>query len=417
MKPPRLCRNTDGRAFIYHRLIPNKGHRLWVGKWGSDESLARFEEYIGRLREHQQDETVPVHRHMTIAELSVKYLEFCQGYYSKDGKPTNEFLGVRDSVLHFCNTTEEMGVDEILPRHLIEFQDYLIGLDHARKTINQHVGRIKRMIKWACSRGYAPAIKHHEMLCVEGLKKGRSKAREPGKVLPADLQSVQAVLPFLSPPIRGMVQIQYLCGMRPEEVCGMCGKNIQMGNDIWLYSPQEHKGEWLDLSLIKAIPKAAQEVLRPFLRDDPEEYLFRPADGRAWAYERMRKGKPRKKKSRPRKYNPCYCTAAYGRALKTGFELAKKNGVTAFTPFSPNQLRHAIATEIRKRHGQQKAQVWLGHRHLSTTAIYAEREVEELLSVAKALDQQWASTPPFQPAAQVEQAGCNTADKNQHPVQ
>ncbi len=41
----------------------------------------------------------------------------------------------------------------------------------------------------------------------------------------------------------------------------------------------------------------------------------------------------------------------------------------------PHQLRHTAATAIRSRFGSEAAQGILGHKNLSTTEIYAERDL------------------------------------------
>ncbi|MBN9120843.1 MAG: site-specific integrase, partial [Planctomycetes bacterium] len=48
----------------------------------------------------------------------------------------------------------------------------------------------------------------------------------------------------------------------------------------------------------------------------------------------------------------------------------------------PNQLRHLFATEVRKEHGLEAAQVLLGHSRADVTQIYAERNEELAASVA-----------------------------------
>jgi hypothetical protein len=42
----------------------------------------------------------------------------------------------------------------------------------------------------------------------------------------------------------------------------------------------------------------------------------------------------------------------------------------------PNQLRHAMATELRRVAGLDAARVVLGHRWAGTTEIYAEPDVK-----------------------------------------
>ena len=43
-------------------------------------------------------------------------------------------------------------------------------------------------------------------------------------------------------------------------------------------------------------------------------------------------------------------------------------------PWSPNQLRHAAATAVRRAYGLEAAQLILGHQRADTTQIYAERD-------------------------------------------
>ena len=42
--------------------------------------------------------------------------------------------------------------------------------------------------------------------------------------------------------------------------------------------------------------------------------------------------------------------------------------------WSPNQLRHAVATAVRKQFGLEAVQVVLGHATADVTQIYAERD-------------------------------------------
>ncbi|MFP6675096.1 MAG: tyrosine-type recombinase/integrase [Pirellulaceae bacterium] len=51
--------------------------------------------------------------------------------------------------------------------------------------------------------------------------------------------------------------------------------------------------------------------------------------------------------------------------------------------WSPNRLRHSAATAIRKRFGLEAAQVILGHAAADVTQIYAERDLDKAIEVAK----------------------------------
>jgi integrase len=123
-----------------------------------------------------------------------------------------------------------------------------------------------------------------------------------------------------------------------------------------------------------------QDVLRPFLRpDDPDGYLFRPADGREeWlaAKRAARKAKVppsqacRRKPSPKRRPGAYYTRHAYCSAVARACE---KAGVPHW---HPHQLRHTRATEVRGGYGIEAAQVILGHSRANVTEVYAERNLE-----------------------------------------
>ena len=51
--------------------------------------------------------------------------------------------------------------------------------------------------------------------------------------------------------------------------------------------------------------------------------------------------------------------------------------------WSPNQLRHTAATEIRKKFGLEAAQVILGHAAADVTQVYAERDADNAREVVR----------------------------------
>jgi integrase len=51
--------------------------------------------------------------------------------------------------------------------------------------------------------------------------------------------------------------------------------------------------------------------------------------------------------------------------------------------WSPHQLRHSRATDIRRQYGLEAAQVTLGHSRMNVTEIYAEKNHELAVRVAR----------------------------------
>jgi integrase len=51
--------------------------------------------------------------------------------------------------------------------------------------------------------------------------------------------------------------------------------------------------------------------------------------------------------------------------------------------WAPNQLRHSAGTAVRKLFGLEASQVMLGHSSANVTQIYAERDMELAVKVAR----------------------------------
>ena len=67
-----------------------------------------------------------------------------------------------------------------------------------------------------------------------------------------------------------------------------------------------------------------------------------------------------------------------------GIARANKSGETV-PHWTPNQLRHAIASQLRGTSGIEAAQVFLGHAKPDATLIYAEQSEARLVEIARAL--------------------------------
>ncbi len=84
-----------------------------------------------------------------------------------------------------------------------------------------------------------------------------------------------------------------------------------------------------------------------------------------------------------------YDTAAYRHAITRAVEAlnserkAKDPSAVSVEDWSPNQLRHAAATQIRKEFGLEAAQVVLGHTSADITQVYAERNQALATKVVK----------------------------------
>jgi integrase len=193
-----------------------------------------------------------------------------------------------------------------------------------RRHINHCVGCIKRCFKWAASEELIPGSIAHALWAVEGLRRGRTAAKEHRPILPVEDAVIEATLPCMLPPVRAMVQLQRLTGMRPGEVVLMRPCDLDRSGATWLYRPESHKAEHHGIERMVFLGPQAQSAVRPFLFRDPGAYLFSPREAmETWRAQQraVRKSKVQpsqicRKKQRPKKQpRDRYTSDSYARAI------------------------------------------------------------------------------------------------------
>ena len=125
-------------------------------------------------------------------------------------------------------------------------------------------------------------------------------------------------------------------------------------------------------------PGSAGGSCKPFLRVD-QGYLFQPAevDEESRRTKRENRKTPlwpshvaakeaNKAETESPEFAEFYETRTYARAIERACKRADVQR------WSPNMLRHAAATRLRREIGIEAARVVLGHTSASTTEIYAE---------------------------------------------
>lgn len=411
-KVPQYRRHANGQAFVYHRSIANKAHRMYLGKYGSEESLRAYRAFLKRVEASEPSEvTLPPDCAATIDELVLAYDEHAREHYSRPGGGmSTEYDSMRHALKFLLDLFGPTLGFEFGPKALKTIQRHMVKQNLSRQYVNSTCSRIRSFFRWACSEELLPGDLYHALQTVRGLYPGQLGVREAPRVRPATLESIDGVAPYLSPTVATLMRVQYLCGMRPGEACRMRACDLDRSGDIWLYRPPQHKTHWRGKTLVKAVPRIAQQALQPFIDSrEPDAYLFAPAEAVAWALAQQQQRRPARKtprypseaarvarerrnaraRKRKRPPGPYYDARSYGQALKYGFDAAERDGRT-LERFTPNQLRHAICTFISNTFDEQRAQRYAGHDRLETTAIYTERDVREIVAIARQLDELWA---------------------------
>jgi integrase len=222
-----------------------------------------------------------------------------------------------------------------------------------RTTINQRIGCIKRILKWAVSEQLVPPGVYHGLQAVDGLRRGRSAAKEAEPVRPVPDVHVDAVLPFLPPTVAAMVRLHRLTGMRSGELCLLRTCDVDTSSAVWLYRPATHKTAYRGHQRVVQIGPQGQAVLRSYLRPEvPEAYVFSPRQ--AQAERNLTKRLARKTKVQPsqasrKKQRPTkqpgerYDTKSYFHAIRYAIGRAIEAGVLAKEQYwHPHQLSQPV---------------------------------------------------------------------------
>jgi hypothetical protein len=219
------------------------------------------------------------------------------------------------------------------PSKLEAIRQHLIEAGLSRGFINQRIGIIKRMFKWGVAKELVPAMIYHALATVEGLKKGRTAARETKPVEPVDDAAVDATLPHLPPVVADMVRLQRHLGCRPSEVCMIRPMDVNTSRAVWVYTPESHKTQHHDHERRIYIGPKGQEILRPYLLRAKDAYCFSPKESRRRQYAAMRESRKtrvqpsqlnRKKRKPTRQPGDKYTKNSYGYAIVRACELAFK---------------------------------------------------------------------------------------------
>lgn len=361
------------------------GKKILLGTYGSPESRARYAELIGNPLPEKPEAAGTI----TVAVLMAKYLEFAQEYYPPTKmRKTSEFDAVRCALRHVRKVAGPLPATEFGPKKLKAVRQSFIEAGQCRGTINQNVGRIVRMFRWAASEEFIPGSVWQNLAAVSGLRRGKTKAPDKPAVLPVDDATIATTLERVPDVIGDMVRLQRTTGMRPAELCMLRPCDVERTGSVWLYRPESHKTQHHGKDRVVLIGPKGQGILLKYLARAADDYCFRPCDSEAKrrAAQHDARQTPMNQGNRPgtnqvsspqRPPGEKYTTNSYRRAIHRGCD---KAGIPRW---SPNRLRHSAATEIRRDFGLEAAQIVLGHSSADVTQVYAERDLQLGLRIAE----------------------------------
>ncbi len=178
---------------------------------------------------------------LTVTEVLARYWRFAEQHYRKDGQVTSEVSNIRYALRPVEELYGHTFARDFGPLALKAIQQRFIRDRICRDQINQRIGKIKRLFKWAVSEQLIPPSIFQALQTVVGLRAGRTEAKEMPPVLPVEESVVEATLPNLPPMVADMVRFQHLTGCRPGEVCSIRPCDVDTSAEVWAYRPHSHK--------------------------------------------------------------------------------------------------------------------------------------------------------------------------------
>jgi integrase len=398
-------------------VVTLRGHDHYLGPYGTKVSKLEYDRLVGEWMAAGRP-TKSAAPGIAVATIVLAFWRQAKSLYRKKGRDTGTLANYRPVLKLLRARYGRTLAADFGPLALKALRHTLIDAGNSRRYVNENIHRIRRVFKWAASEQLIPLSVHQALATVEGLRTGQSAARESVPVKPVSNQVVEATLPYLSPVVADMVRLQRLTGARPGEICTLRPIDLDRSSEIWKFMPAEHKTEHHGHSRVIFIGPRAQQVLLPYLLRPADAYCFSPAESeqhRRQVRHRQRSTPLRQgnrpgsnKKQQPqRSAGEAYSNDSYRRAVGRACELAFKMPVglrriarnlpaeekrvlreraaqwrNTFL-WTPHQLRHSAATEIRNKFGLEATQATLGHSHMKVTEIYAAKNLELAAMVAR----------------------------------
>lgn len=370
MRLPKLRRQKlRNRAFVEY-----DGKRIYLGRWGDTTTKANYRAFINEITapvpQVKEDDPPP-----TVADLALFFLKARANYYVKDGRQTGQLARYKAALEFPLKLYPSTPVDDFGPRKLIVCRNAMEESGRfARSYVNTLINCFRTVYRWGVENELVKPETLTALETVSGLKRRRSIAREVEPVKPVPLEDVRKTMEALPATLCAMIELQILTGMRPGEVCAMrAGDVAEADNGLLVYTLRTDKTDYRrSAANKKRIPLGpkARRVVVPYLDRDADEFLFTPKEAQ---FDRAFTSGKRPTRA---KYNDSYNTSAYARAISRA---AKKVGAAHW---SPNQLRHLYASEIRRKYGLEAAQLMLCHAKADVTQIYAERDLKRMEEIA-----------------------------------
>lgn len=386
-----------------YSVDPNTRKTTYHGQWGLATTKQSYLRWCADLLTEEVMPRLPTENEPVVADLVNAFIKHAISYYRDPitGKPTSQ-LGVIKSALRELDLYLEMKIKDFDTSTLLAVRTGIVNRDIMPKSegaprkklcissVNGAITKIRMMFKLGVEWKLVPVEIYQTLACVSALNwRTAPSLRSPEKIAPVPLHYFSLIMPHLKPLYQAVLKVHIATGMRVKELCSMRWSEItEVEPGLWCYSPSEHKnshrGDDRKVYLKSDLIELMKSVRKPLWQEDA-----------VWCHRGV---------GRHAGYSGMISPDAYARAIENAQEryndgrisreagartdLKKKYKYTSakrepMTPWTPLQIRHTVATQVRRTHGLEGAQAVLGHSTLDATQIYAEKRDDLARSVAR----------------------------------
>jgi len=347
---------ASGQAYVYY-----DGRSHYLGVWQSQEARRAYRDCVQRWESANRPETKRRGAVVTVADLVSAHLDWARGHYVReDGSKTDEVRAFRTSLAPLVETHADRDVETIIGRDLAAIVGQWKAEGKTRKTIGKMLGRVKRVFAWGArpENELVSETTAARLAMVRGPAIGEAADNdEVCPVRPSDLIRVVNWLEQNDRMTAAMVSLQFFCGCRPGEACRLRGDELHRGKfvvggrsiaippGLVVFAPSQHKTKRRGHVVYYVLGPEAQAAIAPFIPDDGG-HAFRRGGSREYV-----------------------CPTYYAEMIAEACEAAGAEH------WSPNRLRHNFLTRWDMLHGIELGSAAVRHKHLSTTAIYIQRDL------------------------------------------
>jgi integrase len=386
-----------------YSIDPKTRKSVYHGQWGLAATKQAYLRWCAELVSEDVSPSIPPEHEPVVADLVNAMIKHSISYYRDpvSGKSTSQ-LGVIKSALRELDLYLEMKIRDFKPSTLMAVRAAIVNRDIMPQSegtpkkklcissVNNAIVKIRQMFKLGVGWELVPVEIYQALACVQHLNwRTAPTLRNPEKIAPVPLHYFSLIMPHLKPLYQAVLKVHIATGMRVKELCSMKWSEItEVEDGLWCYAPSEHKnshrGDDRKVYLKSDLIELMKSVRKPLWKEDA-----------VWCHRGV---------GRHAGYSGMISADAYARAIENAQEryndgrvsrqagartdLKKKYKYTSakrepMAHWTPLQIRHTVATQVRRTHGLEGAQAVLGHSTLDATQIYAEKRDDLARSVAR----------------------------------